>query len=206
MTLVSIHATSVIEDGAVLGEGTYVGPFCHVRGGARVGRDCVLGQGCYVAPGVVIGDRSRIQNGVSLYAGVLVGDEVFLGPHCVFTNVREPRAIVDRRDQLGSIRLGVGASVGANATIVAGVELFPHAFVAAGATVTRSVAAYAVVAGVPARAQGFRSRHGEALVFVDGRARCGLGGLSYALEGGAVRCLDFPDDAPWGSRVRIGAG
>jgi UDP-2-acetamido-3-amino-2,3-dideoxy-glucuronate N-acetyltransferase len=209
MAATFVHPSSVVEEGAVLGAGTFVGPFCHVRAGAVIGAGCVLGQGCYVAGSVHVGDRARVQNGVSLYDGVTIEAEAFLGPHCVFTNVDAPRAAVDRRARFGRIRVGLGATVGANATLLPGVTLGPHAFVAAGAVVTRDVAAYALVVGSPARPSGHRSRHGAPLRF-EGRgdgevlAVCTISGWRYARAAGAVRCLDFDDDAPLGARVTLG--
>lgn len=201
-----VHPTSVIEDGAELGEGAFVGPFCHVRSGAVVGAGCVLGQGCYVAGSVRVGDRARVQNGVSLFDGVVIEAEVFLGPHCVFTNVRAPRAAISQRGAFDRIRVGVGATVGANATILPGVTVGPHAFVAAGAVVTREVEAYVLVQGNPARPAGYRSRHGSALRFEGApalHAVCTLSGWRYVLDEGRVRCLDFDDLAPLGERVRL---
>ena len=201
-----VHATSVVEEGAEVGDGTFVGPFCHVRAGAVLGRGCVLGQGCYVAGSVRVGDRARIQNGVSLYDGVTIEAEAFLGPHCVFTNVVAPRAVVDRRGSFGRIHVGLGATIGANATVLPGVTLAPHAFVAAGTVVTRDVAAYALVAGNPARPAGYRSRHGAPLRFSGApelHAICTLSGWRYALVDGGVRCLDFDDGAPLGARVQL---
>jgi UDP-2-acetamido-3-amino-2,3-dideoxy-glucuronate N-acetyltransferase len=198
-----VHPTSIVEEGASLGPDVFVGPFCHVRAGAVLGAGCVLGQGSYVAGSVRIGDRTRVQNGVSLFDGVEIGAEVFLGPHCVFTNVREPRACVSRRAAFDRIRVGVGATVGANATLLPGVTLGPHAFVGAGAVVTRDVDAYTLVRGNPARPAGHRSRHGAALRFHDFLATCTLSGWRYALEGGRVRCLDHDDLAPLGARVAL---
>jgi UDP-2-acetamido-3-amino-2,3-dideoxy-glucuronate N-acetyltransferase len=197
----TVHPTSIVEDGATLGEGTFVGPFCHVRAGAVIGAHCVIGQGAYVAGSVVIGDRTRVQNGVSLFDGVRIDDEVFLGPSCVFTNVNEPRAIVDRRGQFASTHVRTGATVGANATILPGVTLGLHAFVGAGAVVTGDVHAYELVVGSPARVVGHRSRHGAALAFEGSDALCMLSGLRYRREGDRVRCLDADDAAPWGRRV-----
>jgi UDP-2-acetamido-3-amino-2,3-dideoxy-glucuronate N-acetyltransferase len=198
-----VHASSVVEEGAVLGAGAFVGPFCHVRAGAVLGEESVLGQGCYVAGSVRIGDRTRIQNGVSLFDGVELEAEVFLGPHCVFTNVREPRAAVSRRGAFERILVRTGATVGANATILAGVTLGPHAFVAAGAVVTRDVGAYVLVRGNPARPVGHRSRHGAALRFEENRATCTLSGWRYVMDETRVRCLDAGDLAPIGARVRL---
>jgi len=145
------HPTAIIDRGARVGAGTKVWHFCHVMAGARVGSRCVLGQNVFVAASAVIGDGCRIQNNVSVYDGVTLADDVFVGPSAVFTNVRNPRAPVDRKAAIERTSIGRGATIGANATIVCGARIGAYAFVAAGAIVTRDVAPYAVVAGVPAR-------------------------------------------------------
>ena len=145
------HPTAIIDRGARVGAGTKVWHFCHVMAGARVGSRCVLGQNVFVAASAVIGDGCRIQNNVSVYDGVTLGDDVFVGPSAVFTNVRNPRATVNRKAAFERTAVGRGATIGANATIVCGARIGEYAFVAAGAVVTRDVAPYAVVVGVPAR-------------------------------------------------------
>jgi UDP-2-acetamido-3-amino-2,3-dideoxy-glucuronate N-acetyltransferase len=155
------HPTAVVDRGAHIGRGSKVWHFCHVMAGARVGAGCVLGQNVFVAATAVIGDRCRIQNNVSIYDGVVLEEEVFVGPSAVFTNVRTPRAAVDRKTMIEVTRVGRGATIGANATIVCGAQVGPFAFVAAGAVVTRDVAAHAVVAGVPARRTGWICRCGS---------------------------------------------
>jgi len=139
---------------ARIGEGTKIWHFAHVRAGARIGARCMLGQGTYVGAKAVIGDGCRIQNNVSIYDGVVLERDVFIGPSVVFTNVRVPRAFVDRRTAVEPTIVGRGATIGANATIVCGTRVGAHALVAAGAVVTRDVAPHAVVAGVPARRTG----------------------------------------------------
>ena len=128
---------------------------------ARVGAGCVLGQNVFVAASAVIGDGCRIQNNVSIYDGVILDADVFVGPSAVFTNVRTPRAAVDRKAAIAATHVGRGATIGANATIVCGARVGDHAFVAAGAVVTRDVPAHAVVAGVPARRTGWICRCGS---------------------------------------------
>jgi UDP-2-acetamido-3-amino-2,3-dideoxy-glucuronate N-acetyltransferase len=155
------HPTAVIDRGAHLGAGTEVWHFCHVMQGARVGGDCVLGQNVFVASRARVGNRCRIQNNVSIYDGVVLEDDVFVGPSAVFTNVKNPRATIDRRAAVVATRVGRGATIGANATIVCGVAIHEYAFVAAGAVVTHDVAAHEVVAGVPARRSGWICRCGE---------------------------------------------
>jgi UDP-2-acetamido-3-amino-2,3-dideoxy-glucuronate N-acetyltransferase len=144
----------------------------------------VLGQNVFVACGAVVGDRCRVQNNVSLYDGVVLQDEVFLGPSAVFTNVKNPRAAVSRKDAYQPTRVGRGATIGANATIVCGVEIGAYAFVGAGAVVTGDVPAHALVTGVPARRTGWACRCGERLPAAKaGRATCGACGASIELPG-----------------------
>lgn len=198
-----VHPSSIVESGVELGDDAFVGPFCHLRSGARLGRGVVLGQGCYVAPRVVIGDGCRVQNGVSLFDGVVLEAEVFVGPNCTFTNVREPRAMVDRRGSFLTTRVRLGATLGANATVLPGVTVGLHAFVGAGAVVTRDVGAYELVTGSPARTTGHRSRHGAALAFTGDEATCPLSGLRYRIEEGRVSSVAGDDEQPWGTRVRL---
>jgi UDP-2-acetamido-3-amino-2,3-dideoxy-glucuronate N-acetyltransferase len=167
------HASAVIDRGARVGAGTKVWHFCHVMKGARVGAGCVLGQNVFVGGRAVLGDGCRVQNNVSIYDCVALDDDVFVGPSAVFTNVRTPRASVSRKDGFLATRVGRGATIGANATIVCGVEIGPYALVGAGAVVTKDVAAHAIVTGVPARRTGWACTCGEVLEpNRSGRARC----------------------------------
>lgn len=158
-----IHPTSVIDEGALVGSGTNVWHYSHVMSDSVIGRDCTLGQNVFVAPGVNVGDGCKIQNNVSLYEGVRLGDGVFCGPSAVFTNVNNPRADVERKDEFLSTDVGDGASIGANATIVCGNDIGERAFIAAGAVVTANVPPFALMAGVPARRVGWVSHAGEVL-------------------------------------------
>jgi UDP-2-acetamido-3-amino-2,3-dideoxy-glucuronate N-acetyltransferase len=158
------HPTAVIDEPATIGAGTKIWHFCHVMAGARIGAGCVLGQNVFVGGAAVMGDRCRVQNNVSIYDGVVLEDEVFVGPSAVFTNVRTPRAAVNRKHALVATRVGEGTTIGANATLVCGVEIGKYAFLGAGAVVTRDVAAHALVAGVPARRVGWVCRCGERLM------------------------------------------
>lgn len=149
-----IDPTSIVDEGARIGEGTRIWHWVHVCADAQIGARCVLGQNVYVGPGVRIGDGCKLQNNVSIYAGVTLGDDVFVGPSAVFTNVRTPRADVDRRAQFAPTLVRDGVTIGANATIVCGVKLGERSFIAAGAVVTRDVPPFALVAGTPARVIG----------------------------------------------------
>jgi len=158
-----VHPSAIVDEGAILGDGVKVWHFAHVCKGARVGAGSVLGQNVYVGPGVVLGRGCKVQNNVSLYEGVTLEDDVFVGPSAVFTNVFNPRAHVVRRHEFRATLLRRYASVGANATIVCGTTLHPGAFVAAGAVVTKDVAPYVLVKGVPARPSGFVCACGQLL-------------------------------------------
>ena len=173
MTAAKIHDTAVIDQGAEIGRGTRIWHFVHVSEGATIGADCVLGQNVFVGRNVRIGDRARIQNNVSVYTGVTIDDDVFLGPSCVFTNVLNPRAHVDRKDEFSETWVRKGVTVGANATIVCGVELGSYAFVGAGSVVTRTAPAHALLLGNPARIGGWVCRCGEVLPPNGCCGRCG---------------------------------
>ena len=176
------HPTAVIDDGAAIGNGTKVWHCCHVMGGASLGERCILGQNVFVANGVEVGDGCKIQNNVSLYTGVILEDDVFCGPSMVFTNVMNPRAHVERKDEYAQTRVGRGASIGANATIVCGHDIGEYAFIGAGSVVTREVPAYALVFGAPAKVRGWMSAAGERLEFDDqGHATCPHSGARYRL-------------------------
>jgi len=155
------HRSAVVERGARIGAGTKIWHFCHIMAGARIGARCVLGQNVFVAARASLGDGCRIQNNVSIYDGVTLADDVFVGPSAVFTNVRNPRAAVDRKRAIQPTAVGPGATIGANATIVCGTRIGAFAFVAAGAVVTRDVAPHAVVSGVPARRTAWICRCGS---------------------------------------------
>jgi UDP-2-acetamido-3-amino-2,3-dideoxy-glucuronate N-acetyltransferase len=188
----NIHPSAIVDEGAVLGEGSRVWHFAHVCGGARIGAHCSLGQNVFVGNDVRIGNGVKVQNNVSIYDAVTLEDEVFCGPSMVFTNVYNPRAAVVKKHEYRRTLVRRGASIGANATVVCGVSIGEYAFVAAGAVVNRDVPAFALVAGVPARRIGWISRHGERLALPlegDGEARCPHTGETYVLRGGACAAL-----------------
>lgn len=181
------HPSAIIDEGAHLGAGTRVWHFAHVCAGATIGRRCSLGQNVYVAPSANIGEGVKIQNNVSIYDGVILEDDVFCGPSVVFTNVRHPRAHVSRRDAYQTTRIRKGATLGANATVVCGVEVGEFAFVGAGAVVTADVMPYALVVGQPARQIGWACRCGLTLPAPRPQCVCTECGQSYALREGALQ-------------------
>jgi UDP-2-acetamido-3-amino-2,3-dideoxy-glucuronate N-acetyltransferase len=190
---VFIHPTAVVDDCATLGEGTKVWHFSHIMNDAVVGERCNIGQNVVVSPGVILGSNVKIQNNVSLYTGVICDDDVFLGPSCVFTNVVNPRSAVNRRGQYAQTRVGRGASIGANATIVCGHDIGQFAFIGAGAVVTKHVPDYALVVGNPAKQTGWMSEFGHKLLFDEqGLATCPESGEAYRLEQGKVSKIPKP--------------
>ena len=160
---VFIHESAYVDQPTRIGAGTKIWHFVHVLADCDIGRDCSLGQNVMVGPSVKVGDRCKIQNNVSLYKGVELEDGVFCGPSCVFTNVNNPRAEIERKSEFRKTLVKHGASIGANATIVCGHTLGEYCFIAAGAVVTGNVPPYALMAGVPARRIGWMSRAGARL-------------------------------------------
>lgn len=193
-----VHPTACVDASARIGAGSQVWHFVHVQAGAIIGEACTLGHAVFVATNAQLGRGVKVQNHVSIYAGTIIEDQVFLGPSCVLTNVKNPRAALDRRHALQGIRIRHGATIGANATLLPGVVVGRHAFVAAGAVVSRDVPDYGFVIGVPARQEGWMSRHGQRLSPAPGRTvTCPEGGLSYRLrEDGSLYCLDLSEEAP----------
>ena len=181
------HETAVIDEGAQVGDGTKIWHFSHLMSGCQVGPDCNIGQNVVISPDVVLGRNVKVQNNVSLYTGVVCEDDVFLGPSSVFTNVINPRSAFVRRDQYRATRIGKGATIGANATLVCGHDVGPYAFVGAGTVVVDEVPAYALVVGNPARQIGWVSRAGHRLAFnEEGIATCPETGEVYQLSQGKV--------------------
>jgi len=190
MTAASIHSSAIVDPGASIGDGTRVWHFVHVCGGAVIGRNCSLGQNVFIGNRVRIGDNVKIQNNVSVYDNVTLEDDVFCGPSMVFTNVYNPRSAVSRKDEYRDTVVRRGATLGANCTIVCGVEVGEHAFVGAGSVVNRDVPAFALMLGVPARHAGWMSRFGARLPLAtqgDGEATCPYTGDRYLLRQGVLR-------------------
>jgi UDP-2-acetamido-3-amino-2,3-dideoxy-glucuronate N-acetyltransferase len=185
-----VHESSYVDEGAAIGEGTRVWHFCHVMSGAVIGERCSLGQNVVVMKGVRLGRNVKVQNNVSIYEGVECEDDVFLGPSMVFTNVLNPRSAISRTHEYRSTLVKRGATIGANATIVCGHTLGEYSFVAAGAVVTRDVAPFALVGGVPARQLGWMCRCGERLPIETGSSaadvECGACRTHYRLAEGRL--------------------
>lgn len=167
------HETSVIDKGAIIGNGTKIWHFCHVFAKAKIGENCVLGQNVMVANNVVLGNNVKVQNNVSIYEGVICEDDVFLGPSMVFTNVINPRSAVNRKEEFKKTVVEKGATIGANATIICGNTIGKYALIGAGSVVTKSVKPYALMVGNPAVQIGWVSENGQRLGFNEsGKAVC----------------------------------
>jgi len=201
------HESAYVDEGCRIGKGTKIWHFCHVMKGAVIGERCIFGQNVFVADGVVIGNNVKVQNNVSIYTGTTVEDDAFLGPSCVLTNVSNPRSQIVRHELYEKTLIRRGATVGANATIVCGVELGRYCFVSAGAVVTKSVPDYAMMMGVPARRTGWISRHGVPLPRPDwqGVMVCPESGFRYReVSPGVVRCLDLDEESPLPAEMAVG--
>jgi len=180
---VQIHDSAYVDEPCQIGEGTKIWHFTHIMPNCRIGSRCNIGQNVVVSPHVTLGDNVKVQNNVSIYTGVELEDDVFCGPSMVFTNVINPRSEIVRRGEYHRTRVRRGATLGANSTIVCGIEIGPYAFIAAGAVVTKSVPAYALVVGVPAKHIGWTCRCGATLPKDDHELSCGSCGNRYRLVG-----------------------
>ena len=149
-----VHESSYVDEGAQIGDGTKIWHFCHIMSGAKIGKKCSIGQNVNVGSHAIIGDGVKIQNNVSVYDDVIIEDDVFCGPSCVFTNVVNPRAFVERKNEYKKTVVKKGASIGANATIVCGVTIGEYALIGAGSVVTKDIPAYSLAYGNPARVRG----------------------------------------------------
>ena len=181
------HPTAVVDENCTIGEGTRVWHFSHIMTGSTIGKNCNLGQNVVVSPGVILGNNVKVQNNVSVYTGVVCEDDVFLGPSMVFTNVINPRSAIVRKDQYKKTLVRKGASIGANATIICGNEIGEYAMIGAGAVITKSVPAYALFVGSPAKQIGWISEYGHRLLFdASGKGICSESGQQYVLKGDRV--------------------
>lgn len=182
------HESAYVDEGCEIGDGTKIWHFSHIMAGCTIGQNCNIGQNVVVSPKVVLGNNVKIQNNVSIYTGVTCEDDVFLGPSMVFTNVINPRSAVNRQSQYVQTKVGKGVSIGANATIVCGHNIGQYAFIGAGAVVTKTVPAYALVVGNPAKQTGWMSENGHRLIFNGNHiAICPESAQEYILEGRSVR-------------------
>ena len=182
----TVHPSAIVDEGAQIGEGSRVWHFVHVCAGARIGKGVSLGQNVFVGNKVVIGDHCKVQNNVSVYDNVTLEEGVFCGPSMVFTNVYNPRSLIERKSEYRDTLVKKGATLGANCTIVCGPTIGEYAFVGAGAVVTKNVPAYALMVGVPARQIGWMSEFGEQLdlpLSGQAEATCPHSGARYVLNG-----------------------
>jgi UDP-2-acetamido-3-amino-2,3-dideoxy-glucuronate N-acetyltransferase len=184
---VFIHETAIVENGCKIGAGTKVWHFSHIMGSAIIGDNCNIGQNVFIADGVKIGNNNKVQNNVSIYTGVECEDDVFMGPSMVFTNVINPRSAVIRKEEYKRTLIKKGASIGANATIICGIEIGHYAMIGAGAVVTKNVKDFELLVGNPARQIGWVSERGNKLQFDEnGIALCKETSSKYLLEDGKV--------------------
>jgi UDP-2-acetamido-3-amino-2,3-dideoxy-glucuronate N-acetyltransferase len=181
------HPTAVIDEGCEIGAGTKIWHFSHIMPNCTIGEQCNIGQNVVISPQVVLGRNVKVQNNVSIYTGVICEDDVFLGPSMVFTNVTNPRSAINRKNQYEKTVVKLGASIGANATIVCGHDIGQFAFIGAGAVVTKNVPDFALVIGNPARQVGWMSEYGHKLDFnKNGEAICPESGEKYILKNDKV--------------------
>lgn len=188
-----IHDTSLIGSNTVVGRNTRIWQFCNIMDDVHIGCDCNIGQNVFIEKGVEIGNHVKIKNNISIYEGVICEDGVFLGPNCVFTNVINPRAFIEKKDQLKQTLIKYGATVGANATVVCGNCIGKYAMVGAGSVITHSVKDYELVVGNPARHIGYVCRCGETLMKREDHYWCSACKTSYWLENGNLICEEDKD-------------
>lgn len=185
-----IHETAIVDDGARIGEGSRVWHWAHICAGAEIGKGVSLGQNVFVGNKVVIGDKCKIQNNVSVYDNVTLEEGVFCGPSMVFTNVYNPRSLIDRKNEYRNTLVKKGSTLGANCTIVCGTTIGEYAFVGAGALINKDVKSYALMVGVPARQIGWMSEYGEQIplpIQGEGKYNCPHTGLVYELVDGVLK-------------------
>ena len=185
------HETAVIDSDCNIGEGTNIWHFSHVMSKCVIGENCNLGQNVVISPEVIIGNNVKVQNNVSIYTGVICEDDVFLGPSMVFTNIINPRSAIKRKDQYKKTLVKKGASIGANATIICGIDIGEYALIGAGSVVLKDIAAYALVVGNPSRQIGWVSEYGHKLNFNElGFAFCSESKEEYQLKANRVQKVD----------------
>lgn len=183
----TVHPTAIIDEGALIGEGTKIWHFCHVMPDAVIGQNCILGQNVFVGKNVILGNNVKVQNNVSLYSGVTCEDDVFISPSVVFTNVINPRSSINRKSEFKQTIVKKGTTLGANSTILCGIIIGKYAFIGAGAVVTKNIPDYALVIGNPAKQTGWMSEAGAKLSFnEEGIGICSLTLEKYKLKNNTV--------------------
>jgi UDP-2-acetamido-3-amino-2,3-dideoxy-glucuronate N-acetyltransferase len=185
------HKTSVIDPDCTIGEGTNIWHFSHIMSNCILGKNCNLGQNVVISPEVILGNNVKVQNNVSVYTGVICEDDVFLGPSMVFTNIINPRSAIKRKNQYKKTHVKKGASIGANATIICGIDIGEYALIGAGSVVVKDVLPYALVVGNPSRQIGWISEYGHRLIFNElGFAFCSESKEEYQLKANRVQKVD----------------
>ena len=183
-----VHESSYVDEPCEIGKGTKIWHFSHIMKNSKIGENCNIGQNVVISPNVILGNNVKIQNNVSVYTGVICEDDVFLGPSCVFTNVINPRAFIERKDEYKKTIVKKGASIGANATIVCGYNIGEYAFVGAGAVVTKDVPDYALVIGTPARVVGYVCKCGNKLLEQENNQyKCSICNKEYIFTDGNLK-------------------
>lgn len=186
-----VHESSYVDDEVQIGPGTKIWHFCHIMQNSKIGANCNIGQNVVVSPNVILGNGVKVQNNISIYSGVICEDDVFLGPSMVFTNVINPRAFIERKNEFKQTMVKKGASIGANATVVCGCTIGKYALVGAGSVVSKDIPDYALIYGNPARIHGWVCQCGEKLLFRANTVKCKECGLEYIkLSENEVRCTE----------------
>ena len=178
-----VHSSSFVDEGVEIGEGTKIWHFSHILSGSKIGKNCSIGQNVVIGPNVSIGDNCKIQNNVSVYEGLELKNNVFLGPSCVFTNVINPSAHIIRKEEYMKTTLGVGSSIGANATVICGNNIGEYALIGAGSVVTKHVKNFSLVVGNPAKHYKWVSKSADIL---DDSLICKITGEKYILNNGIL--------------------
>jgi UDP-2-acetamido-3-amino-2,3-dideoxy-glucuronate N-acetyltransferase len=202
---IKLHPSAVVDEGAIIGDGTAIWHFSHICAGAVIGKSCSLGQNVLVADNSSLGNNVKVQNNVAIYGGITVEDDVFLGPSCVLTNVTNPRSQVSRKSLYEKTVIKRGSTIAANATIVCGITLGRYCFIGAGSVVTKDIPDYGLVLGNPGKLSGYMSRHGHKLTFdKSGRATCPESKFVYGKKDDQVHCLDLSEDESLPSELSSG--
>lgn len=184
------HETAIIDENCSIGEGSKIWHFSHLMSHCVLGKQCNIGQNVVISPKVILGSNVKVQNNVSVYTGVICEDDVFLGPSMVFTNILNPRSAIQRKDQYIETKVGKGATIGANATIVCGNNIGSYALIGAGAVVTKKVLPFALVVGNPSKQIGWVSEYGHRLNFDSNQiAVCPESQQKYLLENDTITKL-----------------